>query len=79
MQNEAVVIACDKSRKKMIQCCDLWHNVLGATCIIPLVLNSTKIAKREEDCNKWMTVEEVRIYFYYLLLKITNEFDISFL
>ncbi|KAL7533580.1 hypothetical protein ACHAXR_005324 [Thalassiosira sp. AJA248-18] len=41
MNNEGMIIACDKSRKKMVSARDFFQS-MGASCIIPLALDSTK-------------------------------------
>jgi len=57
VNNDAFILACDKSKKKMINCYKLFHEILGATCIFPLVLDSTKIVL--QDTNEWRSPQEL--------------------
>ena len=40
-RNKALIVACDKSRRKMVTA-RRQFNIMGATCIVPLVLDSRK-------------------------------------
>jgi len=42
MQNKGLVVACEKSRKKVAAMHELVTSMKGVTCIIPLALDSTK-------------------------------------
>ena len=56
--NDATIIACDKGRRKMITA-GRNFKALGATCIVPLQLNSTNNVIR--DGSKTMSVKEVSL------------------
>jgi hypothetical protein len=56
VRNQATIVACDKSRKKMLRAKEMFLE-MGATCIIPLALDSTKCVTRG-DGNQ-MKLEEV--------------------
>jgi len=55
--NRGLIIACDKSRRKMVNTAALFQS-MGATCIIPLALDSTKCVI-DEDETKWRDVRSV--------------------
>lgn len=56
VRNQATIIACDKSRRKMIRAKEMFLG-MGATCIKTLALDSTKCVARDE-CHQ-RTLEEV--------------------
>jgi len=56
MNNEGLIIACDKSRKKMVGARDFFQS-MGATCIIPLALDSTKSLL--EDGQSWKSPKDM--------------------
>ena len=57
MNNEGSIIACDKSRKKMVSARDFFQS-MGASCITPLALDSTKsLLMLKDDC--WKSPKEV--------------------
>lgn len=56
--NNATIVACDKSRKKMISCRALFGN-FGATCITPLALDSSHCVVRDGSPSK--SVKELLI------------------
>jgi len=57
VHNDAIVVACDKSRKKMVTARKYFDD-LGAACIIPLAWDSTACVVR--DGSSFRSVEEVR-------------------
>lgn len=58
VKNDALIVACDKSRKKMIEAKALFQS-MGASCIVPLALDSTKCVESDPD-SRQRTVKEVR-------------------
>jgi hypothetical protein len=59
VRNEATIVSCDKSRKKMIATRELFQR-FGATCITPLALDSTKMCvQRKGPADQSKTVREV--------------------
>jgi hypothetical protein len=58
VRNQAIIVACDKSRKKMVTARGLFDR-MGATCITPLALDSTDCV--EKDVKTWKSVQEVRV------------------
>jgi len=48
MKNEGLIVACDKSRKKMVVARDFFRS-MGASCIVPLALDSTKSLLEVEE------------------------------
>ncbi|KAL3780421.1 hypothetical protein HJC23_004358 [Cyclotella cryptica] len=44
--NNGLIIACDKGRKKMTQAREFFHS-MGATCIVPIAADSTKLLLAE--------------------------------
>jgi len=64
VHNQATIVACDKSRKKMVSA-RAWFERLGATCITPLALDSTDCVQPSlhslaKDHTPWKSVPEVR-------------------
>jgi hypothetical protein len=57
VQNQAILVACDKSRRKMVTARGTFDR-MGATCITPLALDSTDCV--EKDFDTWRSVQEVR-------------------
>jgi hypothetical protein len=57
VQNQAILVACDKSRRKMVSARGMFDR-MGATCITPLALDSTDCV--EKDFEIWRSVQEVR-------------------
>jgi hypothetical protein len=57
VQNQAIIVACDKSRRKMVTARGTFDR-MGATCITPLALDSTDCV--EKDFETWRSVQEVR-------------------
>jgi hypothetical protein len=55
VNNQATIVACDRSRKKMLAAKELFER-LGAFCITPLALDSTRCVNSYED----KSVAEVR-------------------
>lgn len=55
LKNNALIIACDKSRKK-VNSAKAFFQRMGASCIIPLALDSTKCVLNAE---KWMNVHDI--------------------
>jgi hypothetical protein len=62
VNNNATIIACDRSHKKMVTAKALFMKH-GATCIIPVTMDSTDCAERSEQ-PRLMTPSEVRIRCY---------------
>mmetsp|Transcript_17380 Transcript_17380/g.36703 ORF Transcript_17380/g.36703 Transcript_17380/m.36703 type:complete len:552 (+) Transcript_17380:218-1873(+) len=58
MNNDGFIIACDKSRKKMISVRDFFQS-MGATCIIPLALDSTKSLLELQSSQCWRSPKEI--------------------
>jgi 16S rRNA C967 or C1407 C5-methylase (RsmB/RsmF family) len=56
VRNKAIVIACDKSRKKMVATRKFFDE-MGATCIIPLAWDSTACVV--QDGSAYRSVHEV--------------------
>lgn len=54
VNNNALIIACDKSRKKMIAVKDFFQR-MGATCITPIAMDSTKSVLD----GPWMSVKDI--------------------
>jgi len=51
VSNNSLVVACDKSRKKVIDMRHmLWCN-MGASCVLPVVMDTTKCVLREDNNN----------------------------
>jgi 16S rRNA C967 or C1407 C5-methylase (RsmB/RsmF family) len=48
--NDGLIIACDKGRKKMIQARELFQS-MGATCIVPIATDSTKLLLEDHNQN----------------------------
>lgn len=60
MNNEGMIIACDKSRKKMVRAAQDFFQSMGATCIIPLALDSTKsLLEGEADGQGWKSPRDM--------------------
>jgi hypothetical protein len=59
VRNQATIVACDKSRKKMISA-RAWFESVGATCITPLAWDSTNCVERDEGVVR-KSVQEVSI------------------
>ena len=57
VRNRGLIIACDKSRKKMVNTAAFFRS-MGATCIVPVALDSTKSVIDEDD-TKWQDVRSV--------------------
>jgi methyltransferase NSUN6 len=57
VNNQATIVACDRSRKKMLAAKELFER-LGAYCITPLALDSTRCVNSYED----KSVAEVRYF-----------------
>ena len=58
VQNRATIVACDKSRKKVLAARTFFES-MGATCITPLALDTTNCVERR-DTAPWKSVPEVR-------------------
>ncbi|KAL7532488.1 hypothetical protein ACHAWF_004158 [Thalassiosira exigua] len=58
INNEGLVIACDKSRKKMLRARDFFQS-MGATCAVPLALDSTKILLDLERNQNWKSPKQL--------------------
>ena len=54
MNDDGLIIACDKSRRKMISCRDFYQ--AHASCIVPLALDSTKALLCEDE---WKSPKEI--------------------
>lgn len=74
--NDATIIACDKGRRKMITA-GRNFKALGATCIVPLQLNSTNNVIR--DGSKTMSVKEVSLPQMCLILFLISLSGVSFI
>jgi hypothetical protein len=57
VRNQATIVACDKSRKKMVSA-RAWFESVGATCITPLAWDSTDCVERDEGAVR-KSVQEV--------------------
>jgi len=57
MRNKGLIVACDKSRKKIIEMRELFDK-MGATCIVPLALDSTNNVICDDS--QWKRVNDVR-------------------
>lgn len=57
VRNQATIVACDKSRKKMVSA-RAWFESVGATCITPLAWDSTDCVERDEGVLR-KSVQEV--------------------
>jgi hypothetical protein len=68
VRNQATIIACDKSRRKMLRAKEIFSE-MGATCITPLALDSTNCVA-DDKCNR-KTLEEVSEFDKYN--KFTND------
>lgn len=58
MSNEGLIVACDKSRKKMVSARDFFRS-MGASCIVPLALDSTKSLLEVEEGESWKSPQTV--------------------
>lgn len=58
MNNEGMIIACDKSRKKMVSARDFFQT-MGATCIVPLALDSTKALLELGNDQSWESPNDI--------------------
>ena len=58
MNNEGMIIACDRSAKKMFRARDFFLS-MGANCIIPLALDSTKSCLELEDGQIWKSPRDI--------------------
>ena len=58
IRNQGYIIACDKSRKKMSAARDFFQS-MGATCIVPLALDSTKSLLGSDDTQNWRGPKEI--------------------
>eukprot|EP00584_Thalassiosira_punctigera_P002118 CAMPEP_0172530964 /NCGR_PEP_ID=MMETSP1067-20121228/4547_1 /TAXON_ID=265564 ORGANISM="Thalassiosira punctigera, Strain Tpunct2005C2" /NCGR_SAMPLE_ID=MMETSP1067 /ASSEMBLY_ACC=CAM_ASM_000444 /LENGTH=517 /DNA_ID=CAMNT_0013315279 /DNA_START=134 /DNA_END=1687 /DNA_ORIENTATION=- len=58
IKNEGLIIACDKSRKKMVSARDLFRS-MGATCIVPLALDSTKSLLDVDEGRGWKSPNQI--------------------
>eukprot|EP00566_Odontella_aurita_P005253 CAMPEP_0113548616 /NCGR_PEP_ID=MMETSP0015_2-20120614/12988_1 /TAXON_ID=2838 /ORGANISM="Odontella" /LENGTH=622 /DNA_ID=CAMNT_0000449257 /DNA_START=64 /DNA_END=1932 /DNA_ORIENTATION=- /assembly_acc=CAM_ASM_000160 len=56
MRNEGLVVACDRSRGKVVLAREKFKTV-GATCVVPLALNSTRCVVR--DGSPWRSPKEI--------------------
>lgn len=56
MKNDGLLVACDKSRKKM-EAAQKRFLEMGATCIVPLALDSTRLVRDEGA--EWKSVREI--------------------
>jgi len=56
LHNDALIVACDKSRKKMLAVRETMKRN-GATCVIPLALDSTHIVVNNNE--GWKSVQEI--------------------
>jgi len=56
VQNNATIIACDKSRRKMVLAREFFSD-MGATCITPLALDSTSCVVRNNT--NWKSVQDI--------------------
>ena len=56
--NKGLVFACDKSRKKMVSARDFFTSH-GASCIIPLALDSTKSLLELADGQTWKSPKDI--------------------
>jgi hypothetical protein len=59
VRNQATIVSCDKSRKKMVAAKDLFRRC-GATCITPLALDSTNCVEREIGVDQSTTSRTVK-------------------
>jgi hypothetical protein len=60
VNNQAIIVACDKSRKKMVST-RAFFTEMGASCIVPLAWDSTKCVIREDCKTPRRSVQEVRV------------------
>ncbi len=69
VDNDATIVACDKSRKKMRSAKKFFEG-MGATCIIPIVMDSTKCILDDNEKKKqcWMSAKD-------LMAKVHTESD----
>eukprot|EP00581_Thalassiosira_minuscula_P015326 CAMPEP_0183719242 /NCGR_PEP_ID=MMETSP0737-20130205/12275_1 /TAXON_ID=385413 /ORGANISM="Thalassiosira miniscula, Strain CCMP1093" /LENGTH=497 /DNA_ID=CAMNT_0025948953 /DNA_START=80 /DNA_END=1570 /DNA_ORIENTATION=+ len=58
MNNEGLIIACDKSKKKMVSARDFFQS-MGATCIVPLALDSTKSLLEVKDGHSFKSPKDI--------------------
>jgi len=58
MGNEGLIIACDKSKKKMLATRDFFQSH-GASCIVPLALDSTKALLELPEGQCWMSPKDI--------------------
>jgi hypothetical protein len=58
VRNQATIVSCDKGRKKMVAARELFKR-LGATCIVPLALDSTDCVERGVSPGQFKSVKEV--------------------
>jgi 16S rRNA C967 or C1407 C5-methylase (RsmB/RsmF family) len=59
VKNDATIVACDKSRKKVLLARDSFQR-FGATCIVPLVLDTTKCLS--DSCDHGDKIEDSFIH-----------------
>lgn len=57
MNDNGLIIACDKSRKKMISARDFFQ--ANASCIVPLALDSTKAFLQHKSDEEWKDPKEI--------------------
>lgn len=64
VNNQALIVCCDSSRKRMVSARDLFRR-LGATCIVPLSLDSTKCVEpiKNDQLQNMKSVKEVSLLF----------------
>ena len=57
VNNDAIIVACDKSRKKM-KTAKTFFQKMGASCVVPIALDSTKcvVGSKQEQ---WASVKEI--------------------
>lgn len=58
IRNNGLVVACEKGRKKMVTARDFFQS-MGATCIVPLSLDSTKLLIDDGDVSDWKSPKEI--------------------
>jgi hypothetical protein len=59
VRGDATIVACDKSRTKIVGLLDLVKRMGAESCITPLVLDATKCVITINDENQDMTIQEV--------------------
>lgn len=58
MRNKGLIVACDKSRKKMASA-KQFFKCHGASCIVPLALDSTKSLLELQEGQRWMSPKDI--------------------